>query len=308
MKADHPKVSMDKICGMFGLTRQAYYWTNNNTQQKEFNEEVVLMLVQEIRHKMPKIGGKKLYNMIYPDLKRENIKMGRDKFFDLLRTNGLLNKRKRVKVKTTFSGHGFRKYKNLIKDFEANSPNQLWVSDLTYIRLESGFAYLSLVTDVYSRKILGWHLDKTLKAEGTIKALKLALKNLGSGETSPRPIHHSDRGVQYYSYEYVELLEKRKVKISMTENGDPRENPIAERVNGILKEEFSLYGFRDFKEAEIQIKQSIHLYNSLRPHLSLDYLTPDHAYGLTGKLQRRWKSYYPKSSNSGGNTYVPVNC
>ena len=168
---------------------------------------------------------------------------------------------------------------------------------------------MSLITDAYSRKILGWNLDKTLKAEGTIKALKQAFKNLSTGKNRQKPIHHSDRGVNIIPMNMLNCWKKKEVKISMTENGDPRENPIAERVNGILKDEFSLFGFRDLKEAEIKTKQAIQLYNSFRPHLSIDNLTPDMAYSLTGKLRRRWKSYYPKPSNiEEEEAYVPVSC
>ncbi len=293
IKATFPKVGMDKICGMFGKTRQAYYWKNEFVEKRIYKEEAVLMMVQSIRKKMPRIGGRKLYNMIYPNLKMEDIKLGRDKFFDLLRANGLLNKQRKNRIKTTFSGHWFRKYKNLIKGYEPEAPNRLWVTDITYIRLEKGFCYLSLVTDVYSRKILGWHLNKTLEAEGTIKALKMALKNLLPKENRPALIHHSDRGIQYCSHDYVNILKKNGVTISMTENGDPLENAIAERLNGILKDEFLLSGFQNSKEAKAQINEAVFLYNSFRPHLSLGYLTPDRAYGLTGKLPKVWKNYYP---------------
>lgn len=202
---------------------------------------------------------------------------------------------RRRKAITTDSNHPYRKYPNLIKEFIPIAPNQLWVSDITYIIIGNGFGYLSLITDAFSRKIVGFCLHKTLAAQGTIIALKQALKN---NPNTKGLIHHSDRGVQYCCYEYVEILQKNRIKISMTEKGDPLENPIAERVNGILKTELLEEAYYSFEQAKEGIAVAISTYNHLRPHNSIGDLTPFEVHSLNGtvKPKRLWKNYYkPKS-------------
>lgn len=238
------------------------------------SEEIIVKMVLEKRKLLPRVGGKKLYFMLGHDLAQLEESPGRDKFFDILRNNELLIKRKRKFVNTTDSHHWFHKYKSLIKGISINRSNQVYVSDITYIRLDKGgFVYLFLITDAFSRKIMGWHLSESLGIEGAIKALKMALKPCP--DTS-KLIHHSDRGIQYCSKDYTKLLLKNKIGISMTEQNHCYENSLAERVNGILKQEFLLDSeFRDRKIARKAINQAIARYNALRPHLSLDYQTPE---------------------------------
>jgi len=222
---------------------------------------------------------------------QHGILFGRDALFDLLRDHDLLVRRRKRKAQTTFSKHRFRKYPNQIREFVTLAANQLWVSDITYIVVADQFAYLSLITDAYSRKIVGFYLSKTLEAEGCIKALKMAM---GTTKNLEGLIHHSDRGVQYCCHKYVALLNKASIKISMTENGDPLENAIAERVNGILKEEYLLQKYACFEDAQKSIAKTVTVYNSLRPHSSCEMKTPNEAHETTGPLIRKWKSYYKK--------------
>jgi len=222
-------------------------------------------------------------------MQQHAIGMGRDAFFDLLRENGLLIRRRKRVPKTTNSKHWLKKYPNLIEGFIPTAPNQLWVSDITYIRLHNEFAYLSLITDAYSHKIIGFYLCENLSAKGCVNALKMALKSLPEKH---RLIHHSDRGVQYCSVEYVSLLEKEHIRISMTQTGNPKENPLAERVNGILKEELLEDVFPSLTIARNQIATAISTYNFHRPHLSIDMLTPAEAHNSEGPIKKRWKNYY----------------
>lgn len=230
----------------------------------------------EKRKRQPKIGGKKLHWMLKKDLEKLNYKVGRDKFFKILGENQLLIYRKRRYAKTTNSRHRFRVYNNLITNLEIERINQVFVCDITYLRREGGFIYLALVTDLYSRKIVGYSVSESLSTEISIAALKMALK----GVLEPgRLIHHSDRGVQYCSGKYTEILKGKGIKISMGERGNPYENAVAERVNGILKEEFLLeQRFRTLREAKIAVKESIQIYNEERPHMSIEYKTPSEKY------------------------------
>jgi transposase InsO family protein len=235
-------------------------------------EAIIIKRVLELRRHMPKLGGRKLYNELKPVLNEMHFKFGRDRFFDLLRRERLLIRRKRKYIKTTNSYHRFRKYRNLIKDFQIDRPNQVYVADITYIRTLSGFCYLSLLTDACSRKIVGYHLSRSLGIEGCLNALKKALSSLPQGANV---IHHSDRGIQYCCEEYTTLLNKRGVKISMTEENHVYENALAERVNGILKEEFMLgETLASFEIAREMVKEAIAIYNEERPHQSLGYEKP----------------------------------
>jgi transposase InsO family protein len=225
-------------------------------------------------------------------MQEHHIHIGRDAFFNLLSDRNLLiRKRRRRKPITTFSDHWMRKHPNLIEGFYPTAPNQLWVSDITYIVVGDGFAYLSLITDAYSRKIVGFYLSKDLSAEGCIRALKMALEN---NPVLGRLIHHSDRGSQYCCSDYVKILNDNFIKISMTQNGDPRENAIAERVNGILKDELLSKSHLDYNEAIRNVSIAISTYNHQRPHGSIDYLTPIEAHFRSGEIKRRWKNYYSK--------------
>ncbi len=239
---------------------------------------------------MPRIGTRKLHYMLSATLQKHDISIGRDKLFDLLEDYGLLiRRRKRKQISTTDSNHPFRKYPNLIRELELLRPNQLWVSDITYISLADCFCYLSLVTDAYSRKIIGYCLHPTLKKEGPLHALRMAQGGLPAKKQEAL-IHHSDRGLQYCCGDYITLLESSNISISMTEKGDPYENAIAERVNGILKEEFGLdKGFDSFEQANRAVENAINIYNRQRPHASCNYLTPEQAHQQQGLLPSKWK-------------------
>jgi transposase InsO family protein len=236
---------------------------------------------------MPRIGTRKLHYMLTETLQKHDISIGRNKLFDLLEEYGLLvRRRKRRKAITTNSNHPFYKYPNLVRELQVLRPNQLWVSDITYISLRDRFCYLSLVTDAYSRKIVGYRLHPTLKKEGPLMALQMALVS----KPEATLIHHSDRGLQYCCSEYTTLLQNRAISISMTEKGDPYENAIAERVNGILKEEFGLYNdFDNYGQALLAVQNAVETYNQLRPHASCDYLTPEQAHQQQGLLKTKWK-------------------
>lgn len=230
---------------------------------------------------MPRIGTRKLHYILTEELKQEKIKLGRDKMFEILGKNGLLIKKRKRYVQTTNSKHWLKKYPNLIKGLEIERPEKLWVSDITYIRTEEGFCYLTMITDAYSRKIVGYNTSKSLGNEGVIQALQMAIKNR---KTREELIHHSDRGLQYCSKEYVELLEASKIKISMTEQSDPYENALAERMNRTIKEEFLMIDkFRDYQLLKRTVAESVDIYNTERPHLScaMQYPADVHKQKLT---------------------------
>ena len=252
-------------------------------------EELIIGQVLIHRRMQPKLGIRKLIIMMQDFISRHQIKLGRDALFALLREHNLLVRKRKRSTQTTFSKHCFKKYKNLIRGFEPMAPNLLWVSDITYLRVADGFAYLSLITDAYSKRIMGFSLSKTLQAESSLKALQMALSN--SKDTS-QLIHHSDRGIQYCCNDYTDMLKSRHIQISMTENGDPLENAIAERVNGILKTELLQEAYRDFEQARTGVAKAIWIYNSLRPHSSCQMLTPQVAHQTQGKLKKHWKNYY----------------
>ena len=275
---------------MLGYSRQGLYQFEQKQQQQCFEEELVLQQIQKIRRHQPRIGGRKLHLLLQPFMQQHNIEMGRDLFFELLSKHQLLvRNRRRKNPVTTNSYHWFKKYKNLVREFIAIAPNQLWVSDITYITLKDSFAYLSLVTDGYSRKIVGFYLSKTLNAQGCIQALQMALSNNANINNL---IHHSDRGVQYCCNDYVSILNKKKIKISMTENGDPLENAIAERVNGILKDELLEEQYISFQQAREAVAIAVSVYNHLRPHSSISYKMPQEVHLGKEPVERKWKNYY----------------
>ena len=229
-----------------------------------------MVAVKAIRRRQAKVGGKKLYKM----LKNKGIKMskGRDSFYKILREYNLLVKKKKRKAYTTNSYHHYYKYKNLIKEMEITMPEQVLVADITYIDTLEGFCYLSLITDLYSRKIAGYHVSKSLAVEGSMKALEMAIKSM---KRSEGVIHHSDRGIQYCCKAYIEKLSRNKMVSSMTEEDHVYENATAERVNGILKEEFMLgEKLISYKKAEKMVKEAVKIYNLERLHMSLGYMTP----------------------------------
>lgn len=228
-------------------------------------------------------------------LQQHGFRLGRDGLFALLSSHGLLIRRRvSRKPKTTFSAHWYGKYPNLIVNLVIHKPHQVWVGDITYILVGDGFSYLFLLTDAYSRKVIGYALEATLQAQGAVKALRMALSQRPSGCST---IHHSDRGIQYCCWDYMVVLNKSNVRPSMTQHSDPRENAIAERVNGILKSELLQRRYVSLDEAQQSLPRLISLYNVERPHLSLDMLTPSQAHEQTGPIKRCWKAYPFKASD-----------
>ena len=288
---------METLCGLFGKTRQAYYRHHSYKYVEMATEEIVLSLVNEYRSEMGRIGCRKLQHLINDRLPSE-MRIGRDALYALLERNSLLHRRRRRSVRTTWSNHWMHKYPNLITDIIPTSSNQIWVSDITYIEtVNDGFVYLHLVTDLYSRRIMGWSLSPTLHSEYTLNALKMAIRNAGCNLAGL--IHHSDRGCQYCCDKYVSLLKSNDISISMTQSGDPLENSVAERVNGIIKNEWLMHEkIIDFGFASKRISEIINTYNNLRPHASLNYMTPAVAYMNNGIIERKWKNSYNRERDN----------
>lgn len=288
MKDRYPKISLLRFCWLLGITRQAYYQNGWRSQVESMEEGLVLQQILTIRANHRRMGGRKLYEMLEPFMLEHQIKMGRDGLFDLLADNGLLVKRRRRSVRTTQSHHWLRKYPNLIKEFIPTSPNVLWVSDITYLKMPKSFLYISLVTDAYSHKIVGYHIAESLEGVQTLRALKMALQTYKQSEKAL--IHHSDRGVQYCSADYVNLLQENNIAISMTESGDPLENAVAERINGIIKGEYmELYKITNLADAKQYLYNAVCLYNNERPHMSIGMLTPRNVHENNLQVENLWK-------------------
>ena len=284
-------VSISGVCRLLGISRQKYYrqqWSICRSRQKA--TEVVEM-VQDIRLEMPRIGARKLYHILWSDLRERHV--GRDRLFDILRANHMLIKPVRSYHVTTNSHHRFRKHKNLVENMEARRPEEIWVSDITYIGSRSRHMYLSLVTDAYSKKIMGYCLSGSLDTQGPLVALKMANRNrLYKGKPL---IHHSDRGIQYCSDAYQKLLSRYCITPSMTESYDPYSNAVAERVNGILKQEFLLEKLDlPLQDMRRVIKDAVYKYNNLRPHYSCGYKTPEY---MHHQNQIKIRNYRNKQSN-----------
>lgn len=245
------------------------------------------------------MGTRKLYEKLTPFMQEHGIKLGRDALFDLVAANHLQVRRRKRRIQTTQSFHWLRKYPNLIRDITPTAPNQLWVSDITYWKINSDkHLYISFITDAYSHKIVGYYVAETLEAIESIKALKMALSSLNPN-LQYQLIHHSDRGIQYCSKEYVKLLQDYSIQISMTENGDPLENAIAERINGIIKDEYLYdYQINKIKDARNLLSAVVELYNSDRPHMSIGNLTPNQIHQNPIKTEKLWRNYYQKESET----------
>ncbi len=286
--------SVEKGCSLFGKSRQAYYKSLNATSQKRSNAADVVEMVDNTRRElsMPRLGARKLYFMLHDTL--EGMGVGRDKFLRILRANHRLVVPKRSYKITTNSHHRFHKHKDAIADLTISRPEQVWVSDITYIGSRNRHCYLALITDAYSKKIVGYDLSNSLCTEGSVRALKMAIKNRSYKEPL---IHHSDRGLQYCSDDYQEVLTKRKIKVSMTEKYDPYANAIAERVNGILKQEFLLEEYScPIEILKKIVDESVATYNTKRPHLSCYMLTPEQMHKQQ-ELKRVTYRSKPKSAN-----------
>jgi putative transposase len=250
------------------MSRQNYYARHHRRLRRTVDGELVVGLVQRERRLQPRLGTRKLYHLLGPELKRAGVRVGRDRFFEELRQRGLLLEPvAAVYPRTTQSYHNLPIFRNLVKDLEVKAPNEVWVSDLTYLRTVEGFLYLALITDKYSRKIVGWNAGDNLEAVGCTRALERALADLPA---QSRPIHHSDQGSQYCCHEYVQRLGERGLQVSMTESNHCAENALAERMNGILKQEYGLgCEFGSKAMAQMAVRQSIDLYNTRRPHNAL---------------------------------------
>ena len=270
------KKTIKKLCSKVEMSRQNYYKARRLRQRHAVNEKLVKELVQVERAIQPRLGGLKMHGLLRSELADAGVRLGRDRFFKVLKNQGLLLRRLRKAPRTTFSRHSLPVFNNRVKDLDLTGPNQAWASDITYIRLIGDFVYLSLITDMSSRKIVGHHLGRTMEAQETLKALNMALKEKPE---SAVPIHHSDRGSQYCCHDYVNKLNDYNMPISMTEERHCAENAMAERVNGILKQEYFLNSeFKTMEQAQQAVEEAIHLYNTRRPHRSLNFHTPEQAH------------------------------
>ena len=271
------KISITKLSEKSGMSRQNYYKGQGKQARLHVDADLIEELVRAERAMQPRLGGKKLHHLLTPMLKEANAWVGRDRFFKVLEEKGLLLDPLPKAPRTTNSRHSLPVFRNRLADMELTAPNQAWVSDITYIRTDEGFLYLSLITDAWSRKIVGHYGGDTLTAKDCVKALDRAAKKLVNGSF---PIHHSDRGSQYCSHMYTKKLRGYKMEISMTEEMHCYENAKAERINGILKQEYFLGGcFRTKQQAMVAIDQAVMLYNTRRPHLALNYKTPAEVHG-----------------------------
>lgn len=302
MKSNFAHIGLARLCGWFGITRQAYYQNNWEGISTTLEEDLIIQRVKEIRKNHRRMGTRKLYELLQPFILEHQIKMGRDALFNMLSANQLLIRKRKRRIQTTNSYHWLRKYPNLIREFVPTAPNQLWVSDITYWKINSKeHLYISFITDAYSHKIVGYQVAETMEAIESIQALQMALSGL-EPKNLMNPIHHSDRGIQYCSHAYVKLLQDNKIQISMTENGDPLENAVAERVNGIIKEEYlETYEINNLKDAKGLLQAVVDLYNNERPHMSISNFTPNSIHHSKTKIktERLWKNYYRKQ-----NTFV----
>ena len=295
---DKDKYPIETQCRLLGVSKQAYFQRDEDVLMRRMaQEEFALSYILEIRRKDPGLGGVKLWRM-YKRSFTGNKPMGRDRFEALIDRYGLKLKQRIRKPRTTDSTHGLPVYPNLIKDLIPTAPNQLWVSDITYIPIwldetRYSFCYLSMILDAYTEEIVGWATGPTLDTEYPLRALQTALERIENIDKETLTlIHHSDRGVQYASARYVELLQKHGIRISMTEDGNPKGNPQAERINNTMKNEL-LKGMRFTSLAEViqAVAPAVTFYNEERPHMSIDMMTPKEAVACTGELKKHWTSY-----------------
>lgn len=265
-------MSLKRACSLLGITRQAVYQKEQRQQQRISVLAPIKERVLELRRFMPRLGGRKLFFLLQPFFQEQGIKIGRDAFFHYLKEHDLLVQPKRSYTKTTDSKHWMKKHPNLLLDRDISRPEEVFVSDITYVESDEGVHYLSLVTDAYSRKIMGYELSHAMKASDVVKAMQRAIK---ARDTTLPLIHHSDRGAQYCSGLYQDTLSGHQIRPSMTEGYDCYQNALAERVNGILKQEFLLYRCKSFEGLKALVDESIQIYNLMRPHLSLGMETPE---------------------------------
>jgi putative transposase len=266
-------VNVQRVCWKLGMSRQNYYARRQERQRRTVDGELVAGLVRRERQLQPRLGVRKLHHKLKGELAEAGVKLGRDRMFEELAGRDLLVPPLPVQQpRTTHSRHNLPVFKNLVAAVVVEVPNEVWVSDLSYLRTREGFLYLSLITDKYSRQIVGWHVAESLEALGCVRALEMALAVLPE---RARPVHHSDRGSQYCCHQYVERLERRGLPVSMTETNHCAENALAERMNGILKQELGLgQEFANKAQGRAAVRQAVWLYNTQRPHTALGYRTP----------------------------------
>jgi putative transposase len=289
MKQNNQHYSLHSLCGLFGYSRQAFYKQQRLQLIEQSRDGLILQQVLHIRNEQPRCGTRKLVVMLQPFFKKQNIQIGRDTFFQLLSKNKLLIRKRKRSTHTTNSKHFFYRYPNLVAHFTPLHAHELWVADITYIPMKERFAYLYLITDAYSRKIVGFHVSDDMRVTSAIVALQ---KAIDQKPVDAIVIHHSDRGLQYCSNDYVTLLKAHHARISMTQNGDPYENAMAERVNGILKTELISNSYADLKAAMQHIARCITVYNYKRIHSSLNWQIPDKVHTQQGPQIKKWKNYY----------------
>lgn len=277
MKVCYRNISLSKLCELFGKKRQSYYKYSGRKQEQEVRSKLVLNRVSEIRKDSHRMGTLKLRSILMKEMGSAMTGLGRDAFFKLLRDNDLLVKCKRRFAITTQSNHRFKKWPDLVDRRHPKEPEQIWVSDITYIRIKNRWLYLCLITDAFSRKIMGYKLTHRPTAQACIAALNMAIASRMYPQS--KLIHHSDRGIQYCSTSYVKVLQDNQIAISMTQSGSPYDNAVAERLNGILKSEYRMAEtFPDYSMALKQLVKAVHIYNNFRPHMSCNFLTPQQAH------------------------------
>lgn len=297
-------LTVTRLCSLFGATRQAYYkYDEQALQTTLLRDKMAIDYALHIREQDPGIGGKKLYAMYLKELQSEN-PIGRDRFLRLLSQRGLsLRKRQSRVPRTTDSRHNLPTYPNKIWSVIPQCANQIWVSDITYIKIVDSkhlglysFCYLSLITDVYSKMIVGYAVGDSLDTIHPLSALQMALKTLPEDFDGSCLVHHSDRGVQYASMQYVKVLNAHNINISMTENGNPKHNAVAERINNTIKNEFfAKLQFTSIKQVKTKVKEAVEFYNMQRPHMSINGMTPAEAAQLNGEIKKNWYSYREKA-------------
>jgi len=291
MKAYYKHIGLGVLCGLVGKTRQAFYDKTNREEKEKFDASIVITLVLRERKIAKRIGAKRLLRILRAELLEHGISLGNQRFIDILRSNDLLVKRRKRKPKLTDSRHKLPIYPNKANNLHIDKSEMLWFSDITYIKVFDQFCYLILITDAYSRKVVGYNFARNMTAKFCAEALNMALENRSYPDREL--IHHSDRGSQYCSKEYTDVLKGNSIIISMTENGDPLENPLAERMNRTFKDVFGLdENFPTFDLANNQTKQSVEYYNNRLPHSSIDMLTPNQAHHKIGKLKKHWTYYW----------------
>ena len=281
--------SLQSLCRLFGYSRQAFYKQQRLVLLQQANDGLIIQQVLNISKEQPRCRTRKLLVMLQPFFKKQDLYIGRDAFFQLLSKNKLLIRKRKRNTHTTNSKHFFYRYPNLVACFTPLHAHELLVADITYIPLKDRFAYLYLITDAYSRKIVGFHVSDDMRVTSAIVALQKAIDQKPAGAIV---IHHSDRGLQYYSNDYVALLKQHHARISMTQNGDPNENAMAERVNGILKTELISDAYPELKLAMQHIARCITVYNYRRVHSSLNWQIPNTVHSQTGPQIKKWKNYY----------------